>query len=418
MKPLFYFLLFVTVTSCCCPQPDKCVVPQQFTAASDFESLGFDSRRLDRVDSLMAGYVREGVIPNAVSFVARNGRIVHCKAYGFRDAEANIPVKTTDIFRWASQTKAIATVVLLSLFEENKFLLDDPIEKYLPMFAHPKVYVSGSAEKGDLVTRPASRSITVRHLLSHTSGYSYSSFGEDLRVINYVQPVTTKEIVERIARTPLMHDPGEKYTYGFNTDIAGHLAEVISGKTLDVLMKERIFDPLGMNDTYFYLPKEKHDRLVKMYIRPNNNVRYSLDPEAVEQNYPLASDQPYHGGGAGLCGPVEDYAKFCQLILNKGEFNNRRILRSKTVELMSSNHLFDIPGDLQFSLGFEIATNRHFIKNLRTPGSIFWGGAYGTQYNIDPKENMIVLFYTNARSWSNPNVYDRFLIAVYQALKL
>ena len=416
MKPLFYSLLFVAVTSCCCPQADKYVVPQQFSAASDFESLGFDSERLDRVDSLMAGYVREGVTPNIVSFVARNGKVVHHKAYGYRDAEAHIPVKTTDIFRWASQTKAITTAVLLALFEENKFLLDDPIEKYLPMFAHPKVYVSGSAEKGDLVTRPAARSITVRHLLSHTSGYSYNSFGEDLRVINYVQPVTTKEIVERIARTPLMHDPGDKYTYGFSTDIAGHLAEVISGKTLDVLMKERIFEPLEMNDTYFYLPQEKHDRLVKMYIRPSSDERYSLDPEDVEQNYPLAS-MPFHGGGAGLNGPVEDYAKFCQMILNKGEFNNQRILGRKTVELMAANHLFDISDDFQFSLGLEIGTNRTFIQNLSSEESLRWGGAYGTQYIIDPKENMIILFYTNARRWTNPSVADRFMISVYQALK-
>jgi CubicO group peptidase (beta-lactamase class C family) len=392
-------------------------MPQQFTATSDPESSGFDAKRLQRIDSLMAGYVREGVTPNIVSFIARNGKIVHYKAYGYRDAENNIPVKTTDIFRLASQTKAITTAVLMTLFEENKFLLDDPIEKYLPMFAHPKVYVSGSVEKSDLVTRPASRSITVRHLLTHTSGYSYNSFGEDLRVINFPQPVTTREVVERIARTPLMHDPGEKYTYGFNSDIAGHLAEVLSGKTLDVLMKERIFEPLGMNDTYFYLPKDKHDRLVKMYIRPSNNERYSLDPEAIEQNYPLAADQPYHSGGAGLNGPVEDYAKFCQMILNKGEFNNHRILSRKTVELMATNQLYDISNDFQFGLGLEIGTNRTFSKNLSSEESLRWGGAYGTQYIIDPKENMILLFYTNARRWTNPSVSDRFMISVYQALK-
>jgi len=417
MKPFFYFVFFIVFTSCCQTPPEKNNTPQQFTASSDFDALGFDSERIQRVDSLMAYYVREGVTANIVSFVARNGQIIHHKAYGYSDVVGHVPAKTTDIFRWASQTKAITTAVLLTLFEENKFMLDDPIEKYLPMFANPKVYVSGSVEKGDLVTRPATRSITIRHLLSHTSGYSYNSFGEKLRVINYAEPVTTKEVIERIARTPLMHDPGEKYTYGFNTDIAGYLAEVMTGKTLDVLMKERIFDPLGMNDTYFYLPKEKHDRLVKMYIRPTNDVRYSLDPEAIEQNYPLASDQPYHGGGAGLNGTIEDYAKFCQMILNKGEFNNHRILSSKTVELMATNHHFDLPGDFQFSLGFEIATNRHFIRNLRTAGSIFWGGAYGTQYNIDLKENMIILFYTNARQWNNPNVSDRFYISVYQAMK-
>ena len=408
-------VLAALLTSCGQMQPEKNIAPQQFTTTNDLESSGFDCERLQRVDSLMAGYVREGVAGNIVSFVARNGKIVHHKAYGYSDVEKKTPVKTTDIFRWASQTKAITTAVLLTLFEENKFMLDDPIEKFLPLFANPKVYVSGSVEKGDLVTRPAKRSITIRHLLSHTSGYSYNSFGEELRVINYAKPVTTKEIIERIAQTPLMHDPGDNYTYGFNTDIAGYLAEVISGKTLDVLMKERIFDPLGMNDTYFYLPKEKHDRLVKMYIRPKEDVRYSLDPEAIEQNYPLAADQPYHGGGAGLCGPIEDYAKFCQMILNKGEFNNRRILGSKTVELMATDHLFDISGDMQFGLGLEIATNRKFIRNMSSVGALSWGGAYGTHYIIDPKENMILLFYTNARNWNNPSVSDRFMISVYQA---
>ena len=417
MKPLFYALLLVAGMSCCCSQSEKCVVPQQFIETSDPESSGFDVARLQRIDSLMAGYVRAGVTPNIVSFVARDGRIIHHKAYGYRNAEENIPVSATDIFRWASQTKAITTAVLMTLFEENKFLLDDPIEEFLPMFANPQVYVSGSVEKGDLITRPAKGKITIRHLLTHTSGYSYDSFGEDLRVINYAEPVTTKEIVERIARTPLMHDPGEKYTYGFSTDIAGYLAEVISGKTLDALMKERIFEPLGMNDTYFYLPKEKHDRLVKMYIRPSNNARYSLDPEAVEQNYPLADDQPFHGGGAGLCGPIEDYAKFCQMILNRGEFNNRRVLGRKTVELMATNQLFDIADDFQFGLGLEIATNRNFIRKMTSEESLSWGGAYGTQYIIDPKENMVILFYTNARRWTNPGVADRFMVSVYQALK-
>ncbi len=415
-KSLFLFLAFIALISCN-QNSNQCIAPQQFSVTASPETSGFDATRLQRVDSLMAKYVREGVTPNIVSFVARDGKVVHHKAYGYKDVENNVPVKTTDIFRWASQTKAITTTVLMTLFEENKFLLDDPIEKYLPIFAHPQVYVSGSAEKGDLVTRPASRSITVRHLLSHTSGYSYNSFGENIRGISYAEPITTKEAVERIARTPLMHDPGEKFTYGYSIDIAGYLAEVLSGKTLDVMMTERIFEPLGMNDTYFYLPKEKHDQLVKLYVRPSNDVRYSLDPDTLEQNYLLASDQPYHGGGAGLCGPVEDYAKFCQMILNKGEFNNHRILGRKTVELMAADQLRNIPGDYRFGLGFEIGNDGNFSHNMVSVGSLLWGGAYGTQYIIDTKENMVLLFYTNARNWNNPSVSDRFMISVYQALE-
>jgi len=417
MRTLSFFLLFVAFTSCCHSKSDNNnLVPQQFIVNFDENTSGFDVERLQRIDSVMARYVREGVAPNFVSFIARNGKVVHNKAYGYSDAENGVAVKTTDIFRLASQTKAITTAVLLTLLEENMLLLDDPIERYLPMFANPQVYVSGSAGNGDLVTRPASRSITVRHLLAHTAGYSYNAFGEDLRVINYAERVTTKEIVERIARTPLMHDPGENYTYGFNTDIAGYLAEVITGKTLDVLMRERIFEPLEMNDTYFYLPQDKHDRLVKLYVRPSNNARYSLDPSEVDQYYPFAADQPFHGGGAGLCGTIEDYAKFCQMLLNGGVFNNRRILGAKTVELMFADHHLDIPGDYKFSLGFEIGTESLFARDLRSLGSLSWGGAYGTSFLIDTQENMIILLYTNVRNWNNPMVRDRFLISVYQAL--
>ena len=416
MRTLFLSLTIVFLASCCNSGSNKNTLPQKFNNNNTSEVSGFDIERLQRADSVMALYVREGVMPNAVSFVARNGVIVHHKAYGYRDAENKIPLKNTDIFRWASQTKAITTAVALSLFEENKFLLDDPIERYLPMFANPPVYVSGSVENGNLVTRPANRSITVRHLLTHTAGYSYNTFGEDLRIVNYAQPVTTKEIVERIARTPLMHDPGDNYTYGFATDILGYLCEVVSGKTLDVLMKERIFEPLGMNDTYFYIPENKRDRLVKMYTRPSNKTPYNLDTETIEQNYPFAVDQPFLGGGAGLSGPIEDYAKFCQMILNKGEFNNSRVLGVKTVELMTVNHFLDIPGNFQFSFGYEISAERNFNIDMRSVGALIWGGLYGTSYIIDPKENMILLFYTNVRNWNNPGVPDRFRVSIHQAL--
>ena len=419
MKPLVYSLLFVLLASCCGSQSDKCVVPQQFTVISDLGSLGIDTDRLQRVDSLMARYVREGVSPNIVSFVARNGRIIHHKAYGYKDMEENIPVKTTDIFRWASQTKAITSVVLMTLFEENKFMLEDPIEKYLPMFANPKVYVSGSAEKGDLVTRPATRSITVRQLITHTSGYSYNTFGDNLNGFSYPSPITTKEVIERIARTPLMHDPGEKFTYGFGIDIAGYLAEVLSGKTLDVLLKERIFDPLGMNDTYFYLPEEKHDRLVKLYsLTSDGSLKHN--PDVHEHIYPLCTDRLYHGGGGGLSGTVEDYAKFCQMILNKGEFNNHRVLGRKTVEMMSVDHMIDVKEKYPFGwgMGFEVTSYKYYLRSMCSEGSLRWAGAFGTMFIIDPKEDMVLLFYTNAMNWARYEyVRDLFFISVYQALK-
>ncbi|KAA6300434.1 MAG: hypothetical protein EZS26_003427, partial [Candidatus Ordinivivax streblomastigis] len=178
--------------------------------------------------------------------------------------------------------------------------------------------------------------------------------------------------------------------------------------------KERIFEPLGMNDTYFYLPPEKHNRLVKMYIHPAGQARCSIDTTTLE-DYPLVADQPYHGGGAGLSGPIEDYAKFLQMILNKGTFNNHRILGRKTVELMLTNQI-TVENGYQFSLGFEILRNKEFLQKMVSPGSLRWGGAYQTQYVIDPKEELIILFYTNYKLGNFP-VYDRYLISIYQALK-
>ena len=419
MRPLLFSILCIVLMSGCNSQPDKCTVPQQFTVAADPGSHGFDAGRLQRVDSLMAGYVGKGIAPNMLSFVARNGKIIHNKAYGYSDIEEKIPVKTTDIFRWASQTKAIVTVALMTLFEEDKFMLDDPIEKYLPMFANPQVYVSGSAEKGDLVTRPAVRSITVRQLITHTSGYSYNTFGEDLNIFSFPYPVTTKEVIERIARTPLMHDPGEKYTYGFGIDIAGYLAEVLSGKTLEAFIRERMFEPLGMNDSYFYVPREKHDRIVKLY-READNRSFTFVADAPEQIYPFETDRLFHGGGGGLCGTIEDYARFCQMILNKGTFNSHRVLGRKTVEMMCVNHMIDVKESYPFEwgLGFEITARNHYIKTMVSPGSLRWGGAFGTQYIIDPEENMILLIYTNILNWSqHAPAPDRFMVSVYQALK-
>ena len=420
MKPFGTFLLFIAVMSCCCRQPDKHVVPQHFTVAADPASAGFDAQRLQHIDSLIAGYVRDGLAPNTLSFVARNGQIVHHKAYGYKDIEAGIPLKTDDIFRWASQTKAVATVALMTLFEENKFLLDDPVEKYLPMFASPQVFVSGSAEKGDIVTRPATRSITIRQLITHTSGYSYNTFGDSLNGFSYPYPITTKEIIERIARTPLMHDPGEKFTYGFGIDIVGHLAEVISGKRLDVLMKERIFEPLGMNDSYFYLPEEKHDRLVKLY-RESGDKSFIFKPDVAEQIYAFDTKRLYHGGGGGLVGTIEDYAKFCQMVLNKGEFNGRRILGRKTIELMGRDNTINVieKQPFEFGLGFEVGTfKNNYVKNMTSVGSLRWGGAFGTHYVIDPEENLIFLFFTNLLNWSHYTVApEQFAIAVYQAMQ-
>jgi CubicO group peptidase (beta-lactamase class C family) len=392
---------------------------QQFKQSGNIDKLGFDTKRIQRIDSLLNGYIQTGNLPNALALIIKDGNVVYNKAYGYKDVERKQAVQLNDIFRSASQTKAITTVVLLSLYEENKFMLDDPIEKYLPMFANPQVYESGNPADNTLKTRPTKSSITIRHLLTHTSGYNYEPYGQLVEGFSYRQPVSTKEVLERMAKIPLQHDPGERFTYGFSTDIAGYLAEVISGKTLDILMRERVFEPLGMNDTYFVLPKEKHDRLVTMYHKETSNGKYKLSEDTFVHNFPKINYQTAFCGGGGLSGTIEDYAKFCQMVLNGGIFNNRRILSSKTIELMTTNQMDNVISYHPFSLGFELTDKNRYNRTMVPVNSLKWGGAFGTDYILDRENHMILLLYSNIQQPYEENLktHERFHVAVYQSMK-
>lgn len=430
LKTLFLILLTVWAASCQVQQPvtvRKPVAPQSFNYRFDDSLSGFSSQRLARIDSLLNGLVKNGVLPNAVTFVARHGQVVHHKAFGFKDIEKGTGVSVTDIFRMASQTKAITSVGLMTLFEEGKFLLDDPVSKYIPEFANPTVLVDFNEADSTYTTRPAKGQITVRHLLSHTSGIHYGILGggvgakmyakERIPAVNSLEPETVEQVVKKIAKMPLLFDPGEKYQYGMNTDVAGYLIEVLSGQKLDKFLEQRIFKPLAMNDTHFYLPDAKADRLVKLYsstsngLMPNANVSY--------QTYPVAGAKMFLSGGAGLCGPIADYAKFCQMMLNKGEFNGVRILSRKTVDLMTTNQIGDSTlgrtGN-KFGLGFELFGDGQAAHHLGSKGAFRWGGMYSTDYVIDPAEDLILLIYTNVQPYRGPNVHELFHNMVYQAL--
>jgi CubicO group peptidase (beta-lactamase class C family) len=392
---------------------------QNFTHCENVENIGFAGNRINRIDSLLSQYVKDKKLPNAIALVIKDGQIVYSGAYGYKDVENKIIVKSDDIFRNASQTKAITSAVLLSLFEEGKFKLDDPIEKYLPMFANPQVYESGDAKEGTLKTRPAKRSITIRHLLTHTAGYDYNPYGQEVEGFFYRYPITSQEVLERMAKIPLQHDPGEKFTYGFSTDIAGYLAEAIGGKTLDVLMRERILDPLGMKDTYFVQPQRNYDRLVKLYTQDAGTNSYQLTNDQFAQDAPKITYKTALCGGAGLSGTIEDYARFCQMILNGGEFNNQRVLGRQTVELMTSSQMEGVETYHDFSMAFELTNKYRYNKCMVPPNSLKWGGAFGTDYIIDRKNNMILLFYTNINQTYNDNVsmHEAFHISVYQSMK-
>lgn len=386
------------------------------------ESAGFSSEKLARIDTFLYDMVNQGMMPNAVTFVYRKGKIVHHKAFGFKDIEKKEPVELNSIYRIASQTKALTSVGLMMLYEKGLFLLDDPVSKYIPEFKNPQVLVKINPGDSSYTSRPAKTEITIRQLLSHSSGIPYpNEVYLKCRIpgVNSLQPVTIGEITRKLAKLPLVHDPGEVFTYGLNTDVLGHLIEILSGKSLDRYFKEDLFTPLEMNDSYFYLPEEKTARLVTLYA--NDSLKGKLYPSKniANQTYPYSGAKTYFSGGAGIVGSIKDYANFCEMLLNNGIFKGKQILGRKTIELMLRNQIGSAEvwnTKNKFGLGFELMTEEGLANQPGTFGSFGWGGLYSTDYLIDPKEDMFMIIYTNAYPFSNPDINKRFKVMVYQAL--
>jgi CubicO group peptidase (beta-lactamase class C family) len=397
-----------------------------FTAAAKPEDAGMSSVRLSRIDKMVEEHISKQGIPGAVALIVRNGKVVLHKAYGYSDIEAKTALKKDDIFRIASQSKAITSLAVMMLWEEGKFLLDEPISKYIPEFKNPQVLKSFNAADSSYTTEPAKGEITIRHLLTHTSGIDYAAIGSNEFKAIYAKAGVPSGIgnndavlgdkMKILGKLPLKHQPGEKWTYGLNNDVLGYLVEILSGMTFDQFLKKRIFDPLGMKDTYFYLPKEKYSRLVGLYqggadgkvAKPNASLY-----DKVLANYP-ASDGKYFSGGAGLSSTVEDYAKFLQLFLNGGEFNGVRLLSRKTVELMLTPQEINQGNDFGLGFGLETAKNDH--RSVVSLGTFSWGGAFNTHYWADPKEKLIGLIYTNIYQTPYWNIGDKFKTLTYQSI--
>lgn len=402
--------------------------PQHFIFSKKVPAT-FDAQRLSRLDSVFQKLVDNGSIPQAVTFVAHHGKIVHYKAFGWKNIEKKIPCQKDDIFRLASQTKAITATAVLQLMEQGKIELDDPVKKYIPEFAHPQVLVTFNPADSSFTTRPAKSDITIRNLLTHTTGISYGNdqtrkiydkMGVPLSPMLSKGDITLAEAVKRLAQCPLENDPGEKFTYGMSLDVLGYLVEVVSGMPIDEYFKKNIFEPLGMNDTYFYLPENKKEKMITLYAKnsPDSPLTYNNNADGLYQTYPYSGEKKLCSTGAGLCGPIEDYAKFCQMILNEGEFNGHRILSRKTIELMKKNSVGDLRGEIGFGLAFDDFRKEYSYRSIASEGSLRWGGWFGTDYVIDPKEDLILLFYINLEP-NNTGTDFKVLFhnLVYQALK-
>jgi CubicO group peptidase (beta-lactamase class C family) len=389
------------------------------------ESVGVSSQRLKLIDDLVARKLESGELVGAVSLVSRRGKIVYFNAAGYADAEAKKPMQRDTIFRIFSMTKAITTTAAMMLYEEGHYQLFDPVEKYLPELAGVKVYVETDDGNGRL--EEPRRPMTIADLMMHTSGMTYGIFGNsevDKKVLaaNLLdRNSTTRDMVEKLGKLPLFAHPGEHWQYGVSTDVLGELVTRVSGKPLDEFFAERIFKPLEMVDTGFSLPEEKLGRFPV-------NYRWGLDgkreiAEAASTSTYLKK-KPFLSGGGGLVGSTTDYLKFCQMILNDGEFDGQRLLSPKSVQLMGSNHIRDhvLPesgvrlGDGNgFGLGFRVRLDVPDTRQLGSPGTISWGGVASTMYFIDPKEDLIGLIMTQKLP-TDLRIRDEFTVAVYQSL--
>lgn len=398
---------------------------KSFSTISRAEEAGMSGARLAHIDKLLEEQVRNQNIPGAVALIVRNGKIAYFKAFGFSDLEKRTQLKKDDIFRIASQSKAITSLAVMMLWEEGKFLLDDPVSRYIPEFRNPKVLKSFNKEDSTYTSDPAVREVTVRHLLSHSSGIDYAVIGSPEFKAIYAKAGIPSGIgndrdlladkMKLLGTMPLKHQPGERWTYGLNTDVLGYLVEIWSGMSFDQFLKTRIFDPLGMNDTYFYLPKNKHSRLVALHGNKDGKA-YKLNAaafDAVTTDYPKLEGS-YFSGGAGLSSTAEDYAKFLQLFLNNGEYNGVRLLGRKTVELMLTDQLPEL--DNEFGLGFGLETVKNDFRSPVSVGSFSWGGAFSTQYWADPKENLIGVIYTNIYNNPHGSIAEKFRVLTYQAI--
>lgn len=388
--------------------------------------LGFSIERLGRLDAAINGSIADRQLAGAIMLIRRDGRNAVLKAYGMQDLENAKPMQIDAIFRIASMSKAVTTVAALMLYEEGRFLLNDPVSKYLPAFKNSMVAVpapAGSPPGVTFVTEPAKKPITIRNLLTHTAGLTYGD-GPAKEVYEKANlygwyfanhDETIGQAIDRLATLPLNGQPGEAWQYGFGTDVLGRLVEVISGMPLDRFFEERIFKPLKMQDTCFFLPAEKANRLANVYGIEDGKL---VLKETAETSDYIKGPRKCFSGGAGLLSTISDYGRLLQMLLNDGELDGVRLLSPKTVDLMHANHTGDKyrRDTTGFGLGFWVNEDPGAYGELGTEGAYGWGSAYYPQYLIDPKERLIAVFMTQLRPAGTTDLNQKFKVLTYQAL--
>jgi CubicO group peptidase (beta-lactamase class C family) len=375
---------------------------------------GISQERIAKLDAMLDEAMQQEQVPGLVAMVVKDGKIVYHAAKGLADVESGQAMQKNSIFRIASQSKAITSTAVMILWEEGKFRLDDPISKYIPEFKNPQILTTFRYGDTTYTTKPSTKEITIRHLLTHTSGLGYGVIDGDerIRMIYHKAGVTDLfttenikigESVKRLAKLPLHHEPGTKYTYSEGLDVLGYLVEIVSGKPFDVFLKERIFDPLGMNDTRFYLTDAQAPRLVTVHTRQDG--KWAPYPVTFyDPAYPKTGAKAFFSGGAGLSSTTEDYAKFLQMYLNGGIYNGKRILSSHTIKMIMTNQVGDLLGDggKDYGLAFGLVDENGVQQGgLGSLGTFDWGGYFNTQYFADPETKIIGLIFKQTSGAGN-----------------
>jgi len=388
-----------------------------------------DYQRLSNIDTLINGYVNRGWVPGVVTLIVKDGKVIQNKAYGYSNVASKKPMEPNSIFRIASQTKAIVSAAVLILYDQGKISLQDPVSKYLPGFANQKVLDHFNAADTTYTTVPAKRPVTIKDLLTHTSGVDYPMIGSDEMKAIYAKENIPSGLgifngnladeMNKLGQLPLAFQPGTQWRYGLSIDVLGAVIEVISKTSLEDFLQKNILVPLGMNDTWYNLPASKGNRLATVYTEDSLHhvIPWGKSDFSVDPNYPLVAKH-YFSGGAGLSSTAMDYAVFLQMIMNGGSYNGKRILSKRVVKMMLHDQLdFTFNGTNYFGLGFEIVSDKGSADHPRNEGSFDWGGFFGTTYWADPKEHLIVLFMTQQTPNSHGDLEQKFEQILYGSLE-
>lgn len=424
IKNISLFLFTGILLNACSPKTST----NKLVAASNLKKLGIDEKNLHSIDSLLGSALINNWTAGVTAVVAKNNEIIYYKGLGFRDREAKMLMRPMDLFRIASMSKPIVSVAAMQLIEEGKLSLTDPVSKYIPEFKNVQVLNSFNEDDTTYTTVPISKEITIKNLLTHTSGIGYSFRDRKMGMIyekhNIPELATTDSlsldaVVRKLAALPLGIQPDSAFYYGLNTDVLGRVLEIADKQTLDSILVKRIFRPLEMNSTHFYPPVQHFNRLSTMYSETPEGrlIRTPTKQGKYNINFAFSGAKSYLSGGSGLISNIDDYAKFSQMLLNKGSYNGKTILKESSVDSMTVNqigHLFINKN--KFGLGFEITTEDGTENNAKV-GKLSWNGIFGTMFWIDPERKSFAVLMTQVYPFLHKKeFYSKFETLVNRAL--